>query len=264
MCQTYSVSHKQYIDERRDSPRHAAESERHTYALYRKEEEEGEEGPSDACAGATAEVTGTSEMEGRNEMVESEDEEMEEVEKEQGLTSETEKERCEWAGEDTGNEAGGCETGEASTGEAEPGVTCMDVDAGEETRRDEGAGCVSELDEQEGWPKWLQDVVDMLHGGERGKQMELILTKLVKIEKALGFKEEKTVSDNFRTKDQITYQREYAGKCERPAQNDEPARAGRGIHGVPQTAGQTAQNQGYPGVRILLGGVAQRTEIRRV
>ncbi len=55
-------------------------------------------------------------------------------------------------------------------------------------------GKVTELEKREGWPTWLGNAVDMLHEGEHRKQMEYILEKLIRIERALGFKAEKMVS----------------------------------------------------------------------
>jgi hypothetical protein len=50
-----------------------------------------------------------------------------------------------------------------------------------------------ELEKREGWPIWLRSAVDMLHEGERGRQLTPILVNFIKLEKALGFKGEKTV-----------------------------------------------------------------------
>jgi hypothetical protein len=60
----------------------------------------------------------------------------------------------------------------------------------EETGETSGKG---ELEKQDGWPIWLRSAVTMLHEGERGYQLESILVKLTRMEKALGFKREKTV-----------------------------------------------------------------------
>ncbi len=143
----------------------------------------------------TAEMT---ELDGRDEMVESEDEE--EMRTEEGQTAEREKESLGAGAECHESEARAVEETEGAVGDAgeeREGDTSMEVDTGVEGRAKEGREtAVSELDKREGWPRWLQEVVDMLHRGERGVELETILTKLVKIEKALGFKEEKTVSDH--------------------------------------------------------------------
>lgn len=53
-----------------------------------------------------------------------------------------------------------------------------------------------ELEDRVGWPSWLSNAVDMVHAGERGGQFAKVLVSLVRIERALGFKGEKTVSIN--------------------------------------------------------------------
>ncbi len=67
------------------------------------------------------------------------------------------------------------------------------VEASEEIGVSE-MGREGELVEQDGWPSWLRSAVNMLHAGERGKAMESIVIKLIKIERCLGFKGEKTAS----------------------------------------------------------------------
>ncbi len=52
------------------------------------------------------------------------------------------------------------------------------------------------LEEREEWPSWLKSAVDRLQMGERGIELNMVLKKFVQVERALGFKGEKTVSLN--------------------------------------------------------------------
>lgn len=117
----------------------------------------------------TAEMT---ELDVRDEMVESEDEE--EMRTEEGLTAKREKESLGAGAEFCESEARAVEESEGEVGDAGAegeGDTCTEVDTGVEGSAKEGRGTVvSELNKQEGWPRWLQEAVDMLHrGGARSR-----------------------------------------------------------------------------------------------
>jgi hypothetical protein len=71
-----------------------------------------------------------------------------------------------------------------------PEIAGSPMDTGEDMGETDGDG---ELQKRDGWPIWLKDTVDMLHDGEQGGQLTSVLLNFTKLERALGFKGEKTV-----------------------------------------------------------------------
>ncbi len=141
--------------------------------------------------GERMEVEGMREIEEQGERVESEDEEDEE-----DREYERQQNEGEIGGQDVMEETEGEGMDvEESAGELEG--TELNEECGEgdgEVRGNEVRGG-TELEEREEWPMWLRNAMDMLHSGERGRVLESVLVKFVTIEKALGFKGEKTVSE---------------------------------------------------------------------
>ncbi len=80
--------------------------------------------------------------------------------------------------------------------EGEGQIATVSNDGGEvsEIRDVEEKGEKGALEERDEWPIWLKRAVEMLEAGERGIQLTATLEKFVWIERALGFKVEKTVS----------------------------------------------------------------------
>lgn len=188
---TYSVSAGR-VTQRKEKATYqiTAASERETYGLYTDNTTD--------CAGMSHETQIESEdvPMGRNDVERSEDE----------LESEDENEEQETSAGMKGDQEGDART-EAETPEA--GATSE--------RTPEREGEKGELEERGEWPEWLKRAVEKLEGGERGIQMKGVLERFVTIERALGFKGEKTVSLNSRTKQRITYQRTdgRAGRSQR-------------------------------------------------
>ncbi len=176
-----------------------AENERHLYALYKEEE----------VKQGTREREGVSANDGLGEEIESEDED------EEGNYEEDEEEEATEQNEEKGGEIEideheyeGVQTRMETASEAsvpnakvnEGEVVGMDseMQGGEayrEQRDHEMEGRLS-LEMRDNWPSWLRGAVATLEGGERGKEMKPILEKFVGMERALGFKGEKTVSQN--------------------------------------------------------------------
>ncbi len=197
-----------------------AQSERHAYALYREERKESDVGGTETPRkeGESARGSGK-EAEGREIEFEDEDEEDEEEEEEmegqEGEEPEAEgtqqdEEGTRGQGEIEAVESsrespismggGGVQNEESAVGEAEG----MEVERqGEEELQEQRGGemeWVRSVEEEEDWPSWLRSAVAMLRGGERGEEMESILVKFVGMERALGFKGEKTVSQRSAVK----------------------------------------------------------------
>ncbi len=111
--------------------------------------------------------------------------------------------------EDWTNQESEVERGEVGGSRKEPEAMVSEegignrvvVASGGETRmeavRGEEAEAKEVLEKQEGWSQWLRNVMEMLYEGQRGKELEGILVKLIKIEKLLRFKGEKTVGTDL-------------------------------------------------------------------
>ncbi len=109
-------------------------------------------------------------------------------------------------------------------------TTVVDIPMEESQEKEEGGLC--ELEKRDEWPAWLKAGVDMLWAGKRGKELESILIKLIKIERGLGFKGEKTVRFTITMKEPPTHQQKQTGRQKRPSEDGKPARASWGIHGL--------------------------------
>ncbi len=124
-----------------------------------------------------------------------------------GAVGSAEQDGIEGEGKHVGNEAGEHLNHDRYVHEVE--VSEM----GESRVKEEGKAM--ELEEHDGWPKWPRDVVNMLWAGEQGKEMELNLIRLIKIQMCLGFKGEKTVRFKFTFMGPHTKHRTYTGRHRR-------------------------------------------------
>ncbi len=163
---------------------------------------------------------------------------LERNEMDEGLESESE------AGDAVGNEVetadveGECvgnENDDRYVGEVENQESGVDEGDTMGGRRAEGEeGKAAELEEREGWPRWLQSAVDMLWAGERGKELKSILIKLIKIEMCLGFKGEKMVRFKSIFMETHTEYRTCTGRRQRLPEDGEETSASTRVHGLPQ------------------------------
>lgn len=145
-----------------------AESKCHTYTLYQNKVMEGQ-GTSSVVDGQVNKRMEISEQREMTEVQESEDEDEDEEEQQQQQEMDIE---C----------VSGIDIEPVEEGTVQVNMVGLE------------SPTTTELEDRVGWPAWLADAVDLMHDGECGRQFEEILIKLVRIERALGFKGEKTVS----------------------------------------------------------------------
>ncbi len=146
-------------------------------------------------AGERIETGGMFERAGRGEEAESESEEERLLNEEVGGETGNEGAQLDCGREDSMEVTeGGVLSPEGCVGKVEVRELGQDCGEGEKEMREDVMRRSADLEEREQWPCWLKDGVDMLHEGERGKELESILVKFVRMERALGFKGEKTVS----------------------------------------------------------------------
>lgn len=172
-----------------------AERERALYAIYREEEIE-KEGNSRGCSMRPEEEEESgeerSEIGGPEDLLESEDEDEDWMNQE----SDVEREEVDRSRKETEDGRRASPYHHAMVSKEGTGNRAMVTSGGEtemEVARGEEGEAKEVLEKREGWPQWLRNVMEMLYEGQRGKELEGLLAKLIKIEKSLGFKGEKTV-----------------------------------------------------------------------
>jgi hypothetical protein len=176
------------------------------HALYRGEAKEDETKPGGSCQVARANTP--QQRRGASEAPESEDkneDENEDEDEDKDEEEEEDKNEENDKGEENDEEEENEEEQENEVGNQPDmeieGPRGMDIEPEQEAIEpvstvDLEEPTTEELEDRVGWPSWLSNAVDMMRAGERGGQFAKVLVSLVRIEKALGFKGEKTVSIN--------------------------------------------------------------------
>lgn len=201
MYRTYIVSDKRTYTNNgtRVANNIIAERERALYALYREEEiEKEEDSRGRSMRPEEEEESGEerSEIGGPEDLLESEDKDEDWMNQE----SDVEREEVDRSRKETEDGRRASPYHHVMASEEGIGNRVMAVSGGEmemEVARGEEVEAKEVLEKQEGWPQWLRHAMEMLYEGQRGKELEGILAKLIKIEKSLGFKGEKTVGTDL-------------------------------------------------------------------